>query len=159
MAGQRLRGQRGQHGGHGEGPGLRDQLPIQDVGEGAFDAVVDGAPAEGRWRKNTYFRLIMYEECGFTTKRLITLVLLHDLSAPVMSTLSIINLQHVFYFIFLDPENLFTRPDSIICERIGNQRANIFGGNRKMTRWWWRSESRNPICKNKKTKKKKTRRL
>lgn len=45
VAGQRVGRQWGQHGGHGQGARLSDQLPVENVGEGALDAVVDGAPA------------------------------------------------------------------------------------------------------------------
>lgn len=47
VAGQGVGRQRGQEGGHGQGPWLSDQLPVEDVGEGALNTVVDGAPAGG----------------------------------------------------------------------------------------------------------------
>lgn len=48
MAGQGLGWQLGQHRRHGQGTRLSDQLPIENVGEGTLNTVVDGAPAKGR---------------------------------------------------------------------------------------------------------------
>lgn len=48
MAGQGLGRQWGQRRGHGQGTRLSDQLPIENVGEGTLDTVVDGATAGGR---------------------------------------------------------------------------------------------------------------
>lgn len=45
VAGQGLGRQRRQDGGHRQGPRLRDQLPVEDVGQRALHTVVDGAPA------------------------------------------------------------------------------------------------------------------
>jgi len=50
VAGQGLGGQ---HRRHGQGPRLGDQLPVEDVGERALDAVVDGATA-ARGRVNMF---------------------------------------------------------------------------------------------------------
>lgn len=47
MAGQGLGRQRGQHRGQGQGTWLSDQLPVENVGEGTLDTVVDGAPTGG----------------------------------------------------------------------------------------------------------------
>lgn len=45
MAGEGLGRQRWQDGRHRQGPRLRDQLPVEDVGQRALHTVVDGAPA------------------------------------------------------------------------------------------------------------------
>lgn len=45
MAGQGLGRQWGQHWGQGQGTWLGDQLPIENIGEGTLNTVVDGAPA------------------------------------------------------------------------------------------------------------------
>lgn len=45
MAGEGMGRQRWQDGGHRQGPRLRDQLPVEDIGQRALHAVVDGAAA------------------------------------------------------------------------------------------------------------------
>lgn len=47
MTGQGLRWQWGQCRGHGQRTRLGDQLSIENVGEGAFNAVINGTPAGG----------------------------------------------------------------------------------------------------------------
>lgn len=47
VAGQGLGRQRGQCGGHRQRTRLSDQLPVENIGEGTLNAVVDGASAEG----------------------------------------------------------------------------------------------------------------
>lgn len=47
MTGQGLRWQGGQCRGHGQGTRLGDHLSVENVGEGAFNAVINGTPAGG----------------------------------------------------------------------------------------------------------------
>lgn len=57
MAGQGLGRQWGQRRGQGQGTWLSDQLPIENVGEGTLNTVVDGAPAAENiytWASNIY---------------------------------------------------------------------------------------------------------
>jgi len=55
VAGEGLGGQRGQHMGKWMGPWLRDQLPVQYIGEGPLNAVVDGVPAVGGATTSTHY--------------------------------------------------------------------------------------------------------
>lgn len=53
MTGQGLRWQRGQCRGHGQGTRLGDHLSVENVGEGAFNAVINGTPAGGKILRQT----------------------------------------------------------------------------------------------------------